>query len=559
MSKNRTTLRTITRDLAVALSICLSFVPKSEAQDQRPPGETVQVRSEPKSSEHTLVAIPYPDLSKMDPIIQQQLRNAQSEFISATERAGITATQLGEAYGQLGRFYEAYELWDSALACFLNAQSSDPDRFDWQYYLGYTYQRQGDLNKARVFFDKALEIRPHEPAVLLRLAQVHLDLNHPELARPLLREVLVMNKSSAAALAGLGKVALHERNFAEAVEKFEAALALEPQASSLRYPLALAYRGLGDLAKAEANLKKRGRDEPNISDPLVDQLQDLRMGFFNLWVRGAEALDAGRVAEAVEAYRKMVETSPEDPNAHMYFGIGLMRAGLPDAAVEQFTEALRIAPNHADVHYNFGLLLARRGLEEQAIEHFQAAIKSNPELKDGHFQLANLLMRTGRYEEARQEYSVVVRRDPQNGFARLMEAVALVRLRDYARARAQLEQGLAALPDDTDIASALARLLAACPEKTVRDGPRALRLAARAFKAQQDLDTGETVAMALAEVGQPDQAAQMQRAMIAKVDQLGQSDLARSLRDNLILYEQGKACRTPWRDDDPIFKPVLSQ
>jgi tetratricopeptide (TPR) repeat protein len=313
------------------------------------------------------------------------------------------------------------------------------------------------------------------------------------------------------------------------------------------------------LAKAEANLKKRGRDEPKISDPLVDELQNLRMGFGDLWIRGTQALAAGRVAEAVEAYRKMVEMSPKDPNARMYFGIGLARAGLPDAAAEQFTEALRIAPNHAGVHYNFGLLLTQRGLQQQAIEHFQAAIKSNPELKDGHFQLANLLMRTGRCEEARQEYSVVVRMDPQNGFARLMEAMALARLKDYARARAQLEQGLAALPDDTDIANALARLLAACPEKTVRDGPRALRLAERAFKGQQDLDSGETLAMALAEVGRSDQAAQLQRAMIAQVDQLGQSDLARSLRDNLILYEHGKACRTPWRDDDPIFKPVFAQ
>jgi hypothetical protein len=30
------------------------------------------------------------------------------------------------------------------------------------------------------------------------------------------------------------------------------------------------------------------------------------------------------------------------------------------------------------------------------------------------------------------------------------------------------------------------------------------------------------------------------------------------LRENLILYDHGRACRTPWQDDDPIFKPVFA-
>ena len=70
------------------------------------------------------------------------------------------------------------------------------------------------------------------------------------------------------------------------------------------------------------------------------------------------------------------------------------------------------------------------------------------------------------------------------------------------------------------------------------------------------MDRGETLAMALAEAGHYEQAAQLQRSLITEVERSGRNDLAGLLRDNLILYENGKACRTPWRDDDPIFKPV---
>jgi len=97
------------------------------------------------------------------------------------------------------------------------------------------------------------------------------------------------------------------------------------------------------------------------------------------------------------------------------------------------------------------------------------------------------------------------------------------------------------------------------PRRQFGTGPAALKLAVHAFKAQQNLETGETIAMALAEAGQFDRAAQLQRAMAVQAQQLGNSDLAEVLRHNLILYEHHQACRTPWRDDDPIFKPSFAQ
>lgn len=529
------------------------------AQDPRPENATLRLEQTGlDNSRFTPVPIPYPELNKMEASVRGQLESARSELQLVIETVGISKARLAEAYGQLGKLYQAYELSDAAAACFLNARALDPRRFAWPYYLGYVYETEADHGKAATHFENALRIQPDNLTALLKLAQANLDLNSLESAKALFERALVIDKSSAAALAGLGKVALYKRDFSEAVQKLKAALALQPEASSIRYPLALAYRGLGELTEAEANLQKKGKGEPKVSDPLVDELRRLRRGNPELWGRGTEAMNGNRFRDAVEAFRQLVALDPNDPDSRMYLGIALARSGHGNEAMEQFSEALRLSPGHAGAHYNLGLLLVQGGLEQQVIGHFRAAVESNPELRDAHFQLANFLMRSGHYSEAISEYRTVIEMDPRNGFCRLMEAMALIRLKKYSTAKAQLQAGLAALPGDVDIESALARLLAACPDPEVRDGSRALELAERAYRARQnaDLEQGETVAMALAAIGRYPKAAQLQSYLIAEAERSGRHDLLSALHENLVLYQHGKPCSKPWRDDDPIFQPV---
>src|SRR5712692_5729829 len=148
-------------NLLATSSISIWFVLKSEARSPRPSSAFTQTeQSQINASDYTPVPIPYPDLSKMDGAVQQQLQAAQSELISAIQRSGMTRVQLSEAYGQLGKLYEAYDLSEAAVACFLNAIGLEPQHFAWHYYLGYTYEQQANLNQAIVHYRNALDIQP---------------------------------------------------------------------------------------------------------------------------------------------------------------------------------------------------------------------------------------------------------------------------------------------------------------------------------------------------------------------------------------------------------------
>ena len=230
------------------------------------------------------------------------------------------------------------------------------------------------------------------------------------------------------------------------------------------------------------------------------------------------------------------------------------KAGQPDSAIESYTEALELAPTNARGYYNLGVLLTELGSEQQAIGHYRAAVRFDPSLQRGHFHLANLLMRAKRYEEALPHYAAVVKDDPRNAFARLMHSIALISTERYREALDGLEEGHKAMPDNTDFAHTLARLLAASPDSTIRDGSRAVQLTQKLLENQSsvDVDHAATLAMALAEVGEFSKAVQLQRNLLAEVERAGRHDLARSLRENLRLYESRQACRIPWPEDVEI-------
>ena len=67
----------------------------------------------------------------------------------------------------------------------------------------------------------------------------------------------------------------------------------------------------------------------------------------------------------------------------------------------------------------------------------------------------------------------------------------------------------------------------------------------RVFKASKSVSHGATVALALAELGRCQEAAEWQRRMIAAAEKAQKSALVRQLEVNLERYEKDQPCRPP--------------
>ena len=481
------------------------------------------------SNTPSLLPISQPNLSATDPTVKEQIEEAWTEFQGVTTRSGASPEDLAKAYGRMGMIYHVYGFSDAAVACYQDARTLAPRGFDWPYYLGRLYQDDGDNKKAIDYLTKAHDLRPDDIAALVNLAEVYHADGQLEPAKALFEKALALDPSLAAAEAGLGEIALSRGNYAVAIRDLEAAMKLQPEATSLHYPLAMAYRKSGDVANALIHLKEKGAVKPKEPDPLMDTLYELKRGQESLWRKGNQAMHEGRFANAIKYYQQMLATSPEgDPLPRIYLGIALASEGNLQAAIEQYQQVLRLSPRNAAAQYNLGVLFLEEKSQSEAVDHFNAAVALDPGFKLAHFQLANLLMKEGNYAEAVPHYTRAIDLGLDSEFIRLMKSLALVRLRRYVEARSEFEKGVAAFPESASLAAALARLLAACPEGSVRDPKRALKLSQKllASNPSPDFDLVETYGMALAAVGRFSDAANLQKRMIAEVESAKREDLA---------------------------------
>ena len=103
-------------------------------------------------------------------------------------------------------------------------------------------------------------------------------------------------------------------------------------------------------------------------------------------------------------------------------------------------------------------------------------------------------------------------------------------------------------------AHSLARLLASAPERSLRDGPRALAMATRLLETDRVPPHAETLAMALAEVRRFEDATRAQRAVLAEARRLNRTVDAERLAHNLARYEGSTACCA---DPTDAYPPVM--
>ena len=257
------------------------------------------------------------------------------------------------------------------------------------------------------------------------------------------------------------------------MDYLEQALAADPRATVVHYPLALAYRGLGDAAKAEAHLRQRGGVEVGPPDPLMVELRGLLHGPVAEEARGIRALDAGDYRAAAESFRKAVDLAPDSAALRHKLGTALSLAGDTRGAIGQFEEALRRSPGFAQAHYSLGVLLASSGRPPQALEHLAAAVKSQPDYVDARLRLAEVLRQTGRMEQSLTQYQAVLAIDPRVSDARFGYAATLAALGRLREARDAFSEGARLHPGETRFAEAVARVESALAGRQRSEPPGA--------------------------------------------------------------------------------------
>lgn len=514
---------------------------RNEAEARIPASVVLQEKADPRPSP---IPIPIPNLDRVEETVKKHLRLAHRDFLELKNDPGITTLGLGEAYGELGRIYHAHRLYDIAEACYRNAQQLLTKDTRWPYLLGYLYQQQAKLEDAARDYRRTLALYPDYTPARIRLSRVLLGTGHVDEAIRLLKEVSSIPEFRGAAAFWLGKAALAEGRYAEAVEWLTLAGNEQPAASRVHYPLAMAYRGMGNIDAARHHLERRGETEPTIPDPMVEELSELLTGVRTRQHRAMKAVRRQQFDVAAKEFQAILESEPLNIPARVSLGRCLYLLGDKDGAKREFGLALKQQPDHDKANYFFGRLLWEQGRGEAAMAHFRAALETNPEHAGAQFFLGDGLMRQGSFEQAAHYFGQVVEALPDDPTARQRESMALIAIGAKAHGKAldRIAEALLIHPGEATLTRLLARLLAASPDPGARDGQRALTLALDLFTRQAaGIEDAELVAMAYAELGRFEQAAAYQQSAIDAVLSHGGyrymgAEPLRRLNANLALY-----------------------
>ena len=406
----------------------------------------------PDAESEAALAIALPDLSAADLFVRDQVRAQHASLMGIVQTPTANAARRAGAYGDMGKLLMAAALHDAAEPHLRRAQTLAPDDARWPYYLGHLYRTTGALEDSVAAFKEVLRLRPDDALTLLWLGEVHLLLGRPEEAEPLFRTQLAMQPDSVVAHVGIGRAALAANDYARAVRFLEEGLRLSGQtAVGVHYPLALAYRGLGRLDRAEAHMGQRADVAILAEDPLMEELDTLIESPRAYERRGNRALSRRDWVTAAEHFRRGLVLEPADPTLRHRLGTVRFQMGDPGGAFAEFERILETAPDFALAHFSLGVLLEGAGRRPAAIERFEAAVRHEPAYVEARLALAGLLRREGRFEEALTQYERVMAEaaagDPRIEEAPFGHAVTLVRLGRHADARDRFGEGMAAYPD----------------------------------------------------------------------------------------------------------------
>ena len=364
-------------------------------------------------SDSSLPPVPDPVLDGFALPVREQIR-------SATERARAEPDSA-ESVGALGRVLYAYGQNQAAAACFERCRRLEPRQFEWTYLLAVTRSVLGQTDAALVAFEAAAAMRPNDLPTAVRRADLLELSGERSAAADALRQALQLAPDGAAVRYRLGRLAAGQAD-GEAIQHFEAAIAVEPDYREAIYALAQELRRVGRESEAEEQLERYesvgSALRRHYEDPLIDAMDAVRSASAQQLFNDARALqDGGDLKGALELYVSVLEIDPSYAQAHVNLIVVYGQLDRRDEVAKHYERAVSLNPSIAEAHYNYGVSLHLAADYRGAAAAFRKALAINPQDANAHNNLANALEKGQQDAEAAKHYRLAIEHDPSHSQA----------------------------------------------------------------------------------------------------------------------------------------------
>lgn len=282
----------------------------------------------------------------------------------------------------------------------------------------------------------------HKIEALEQQSQKYLQEQKPQLAIPVLREIVQVDPNNANAQGNLGVLLFFEGSYAQAIPHLRAALELERNLWKIEALLGIAEKRTGHLTEAQADLE---RAFPNLEDKKIRIQAGLEL---------IEIHSASVEFEKALSIAMKLEAGPQNPQ------ILLIRYQLSRQIMDQsLLSIMMVAPDSAEMHIIMANELGRQGDHANAIAQYREALKLNSVFPGAHFELAEQLRTSpdaALNAQAEAEYKAAIRANEYDERSWRQLGGITAAKGDFKTAAEDYRKALALQPKDSDAKTGLA-------------------------------------------------------------------------------------------------------
>ena len=109
-----------------------------------------------------------------------------------------------------------------------------------------------------------------------------------------------------------------------------------------------------------------------------------------LFQQALQLHEAGRLNEAEQIYRQILQATPDNPDILNLLGLIAQSKGLDYEAISLFSKAIRQSQNHAPYYFNIAVSYENISKLHEAVEAYNKVLKLSPETKETYHKLGCL-------------------------------------------------------------------------------------------------------------------------------------------------------------------------
>lgn len=171
---------------------------------------------------------------------------------------------------------------------------------------------------------------------------------------------------------------------------------------------------------------------------------------------GVLRLQQGRPAEALPVFAALLDEAPGSADVRTQHGLALQMLGRSDDALAAFDRALVIRPDSVLALLYRGNLLLDAGLWQAALESYDRLLTVAPGYDEAWFRRGSVLWLMDRFEDALASYRKALALNPGRFGAAFNSGTALLKLERYDEALAAFETAAALAPGHPYVLGAIA-------------------------------------------------------------------------------------------------------